>query len=240
LGAKNGRSFEAFRVDGEVVEIKVNQPLPASLFTMEMKDGVKVFDWRGRADSDIGAVLAYTYKKDRSKQQWQAILDAHQKDLDQARREKDERDWRIGQQAMDFAESPWFNTKPLKLVDLRDKVIVLDFWSVGCGPCRRDLPIMEAYHNGPAGSGIVFIGVHVRGNTEQDVAEFAKQHHLTYPIYLDAAPDSQNDGRGAMMAWYGIPCIPYAVVIDRDGKVAGHGELSEVIEKAQRLAAQKK
>ena len=38
-----------------------------------------------------------------------------------------------------------------------------------------------------------------------------------------------------MSAWYGILEIPQAVVVDHEGKVAAHGELGEVLEKARVL-----
>jgi thiol-disulfide isomerase/thioredoxin len=235
FSSKKGRSFEQGRRELQVVEIKVNQPIPDSLFTMEMKEGVRVVDTRGMPKYRCPC-LVYTYKKDRSQAEWQAILGAHQKEVDEARKGQAERDRRIGQPAIEFGKSQWLNSKPLKLAELRGKVVVFDFWAAGCGSCRNDLPVMEAYHTGRAGSDIVFIGVHASGNTKEQVQEVVRQYRLTYPIYLDTPTDSRKGGVGAMMSWFAVQGIPYAAVIDREGKVAGHGRLTDVLEKAQQLA----
>jgi thiol-disulfide isomerase/thioredoxin len=232
---KQGHSFETFRREFQVVEIKVNRPLPDSLFAMEMKDGVRVVDTRGENPSDPGPWLTYTYKKNRSKEEWQAILEAHRKEADQARTEQAQRDRRIGQPAVEFIESQWLNSKPLKLADLHGKVVVLDFWAVGCGPCRDDLPIMNRCHNQRIASEIVFIGVHTSGNTKEEVQKVVQQYELRYPIYIDAPPGPGASGFGTMLSWFGVQSIPYAAVIDREGNVAGHGRLPEVLGKAQQL-----
>jgi thiol-disulfide isomerase/thioredoxin len=236
---KNGRSFETFRREFEVVEIKVNKPLPDTLFTMEMREGITVNDLRG-PESWNDPPLLYPYKRNRSSTEWQGILDAHRKEVDRVRKERADRERRIGQVAIEFGNSAWLNSKPLKFADLRGKVVVLDFWAVGCGPCRDDLPMMMACHAHREDAGIVFIGVHASGTAREEIEEFARNRKLTYPIYLDTSVSSPSGGFGAMMSWFGIKCIPYAVVIDRDGKVAGFGRLQDVVGKARELMPRKK
>ena len=49
--------------------------------------------------------------------------------------------------APDFAGiSNWFNSAPLKLANLRGKVVLVDFWTYGCVNCVNTLPHVTALY----------------------------------------------------------------------------------------------
>lgn len=99
------------------------------------------------------------------------------------------------------------------------------------------MPTLNAMHKDREQSGIMVIGVHTPGTDPEDIRGVAERNELEYPVYVDTVHQEVSQYFGAMSAWYGIREIPQAVVVDHEGKVAAHGPLGEVLEKARSLAA---
>src|SRR5262249_62261867 len=63
--------------------------------------------------------------------------------------------------APDFAGiSTWLNSSPLRIQQLRGKVVLIDFWTYSCINCLRTLPHVEAWAGKYAREGLVVVGVH--------------------------------------------------------------------------------
>ena len=54
----------------------------------------------------------------------------------------------------------WVNSEPLKINDLRGKVVLIDFLTFSCINCLRTLPYLKDWHSKYADKGLVIIGVH--------------------------------------------------------------------------------
>ena len=54
----------------------------------------------------------------------------------------------------------WLNSQPLTLLDLRGKVVLVDFWTYTCINCIRTLPFVTSWYEKYKDMGFVVVGVH--------------------------------------------------------------------------------
>jgi RNA polymerase sigma factor (sigma-70 family) len=114
----------------------------------------------------------------------------------------------------------WKNGEPVRLADLRGKVVVLDFWGYWCGPSLRAMPALTALHDEFADRGVVVIAVHdksVKSIAELDekIASVRQRQWFGRDLPFLVALDDD----GATTAAFGITTFPTSLLIDRDGNV---------------------
>lgn len=84
----------------------------------------------------------------------------------------------------------WINSAPLKLDELRGKVVVVDFWTYTCSNWMRTAPYLRLWAEKYKSAGLVVIGVHSpEFSFEQDserVRRFTAVMHLDFPIAIDS------------------------------------------------------
>jgi cytochrome c biogenesis protein CcdA/thiol-disulfide isomerase/thioredoxin len=118
--------------------------------------------------------------------------------------------------APDFQDTgEWFNTAPLSLGRLRDRVVLIDFWTYTCINCLRTLPHLKAWDRRYRDRGLTIVGVHTpEFGFERDAGNVRRavdQNGLRYPVVQD------ND-YGTWEAW-GNQYWPAKYLIDARGKV---------------------
>ena len=102
--------------------------------------------------------------------------------------------------------------KAFKLSDLRGKVVFLDLWATWCGPCRMEMPHLEALHKELGKDKVMFVAA---SSEDQPVIEGFLQKN---PYTMRIARISEEDARNKFKA----TSIPTGFVIDKDGIIRAH------------------
>lgn len=98
---------------------------------------------------------------------------------------------------------------PLKLSDLKGKVVLLNFWATWCPPCREEIPAMMKLNSAMAGKPFQMVAISVDEGGVPAIESFFKESGLSLPAYTD--PD------GKATKSYGITGVPESFIIDKNG-----------------------
>jgi len=98
------------------------------------------------------------------------------------------------------------------LSDLKDTVVLLNFWRIDCPYCVEEMPLLEKAHLEWQDKGVIVLGVNV-GDSSQRAGQFLSNNNITFPTVID--------GAGYASTLYGISYIPVTVIIDKAGTIVG-------------------
>jgi thiol-disulfide isomerase/thioredoxin len=117
-----------------------------------------------------------------------------------------------GQPAPDFALRS-LDGKVIRLSDLRGRPVLINFWATWCGPCRAEMPDLQAVY-AERKDDFVVLAVNSEGtgadNARQLASDFRDELGLTFPIVLDT-PDTE------VLHQYKLKGLPDSFFIDRNG-----------------------
>jgi thiol-disulfide isomerase/thioredoxin len=129
----------------------------------------------------------------------------------------------VGALAPDFTTTELMTGHAVHLSDLRGRLVFLSFWATWCGPCRKELPILNNVQKIVADRGGVVYAVSF---AERASTFDLKQVFRTAGWQLTPLMDPN----GKIAAMYGIRTIPHLFIIGRDGKIlavnTGYGDRS--------------
>ena len=121
--------------------------------------------------------------------------------------------------------------RSMRLSDLRGKAVLLNFWATWCGPCKIEMPWFVELQNEYGPQGLQIVGVAMDDSSKEEIAKFAKEMGVNYPVLL--GKEAVGDAYG------GVPALPESFFISRDGMIVdkilglkGKSDIEDSIKKA--------
>lgn len=141
--------------------------------------------------------------------------------------------------APELTNDTWLNVDaPLRLADLRGKVVLLEMWTFGCINCQHVMPALKEWHSTYQDQGLVVIGNHYPefsyeedlGNLKDSLARF----DIQYPV--------AQDNEGVTWQAYQNRYWPALYLIDKQGHIRyvhiGEGRYKEIEQNIRVLLAE--
>ncbi|MBQ9874164.1 MAG: TlpA family protein disulfide reductase [Thermoguttaceae bacterium] len=101
----------------------------------------------------------------------------------------------------------------------RGKVVLIDFWATWCGPCRAELPNVEAMREKYRDAGFEVVGY----SCDSDVAalnKFVAERRLPWKtVSQKLSVESKDKPFVDLLKYYAITGIPRAILVDAEGNV---------------------
>ena len=100
--------------------------------------------------------------------------------------------------------------KEMRLSDLREQAVVINFWATWCRPCRKEIPELVAAYNSYRERGLVILGVNLQEG-KGIVRPFAEEFGMNFPVLIDRDGEVGDEFR--------ILGLPTTYFVDRGGVV---------------------
>lgn len=98
----------------------------------------------------------------------------------------------------------------VSLSGLKGQVVLINFWATWCGPCRKEMPLLEQIAKKYGPLGFTLLGVNVEEDSRLSEV-FLKDVPVSFPILLDPA--------NGVSKLYDVAAMPSTVIVDRQGRV---------------------
>jgi thiol-disulfide isomerase/thioredoxin len=132
------------------------------------------------------------------------------------------RDSRIGQKAPRPNIKQWLSEPDNTDAWPPGRLTVVNFWSIGCGFCVREVPQNNELARWLKDKGAIFLSIHNATNEPGDVTGFMENHEVQYTVVLDESGGERGYWNSATFAEYGVNAVPTYITIGKDGNVISY------------------
>ncbi len=100
--------------------------------------------------------------------------------------------------------------EPVSLSDFRGRWVVVNFWATWCGPCIREIPVLDALHR--ARDDVVVVGVNFETIALDQLREFSRDIGISYPVV--------QVGQEPLLPFEPLKGLPSTFVVSPDANLA--------------------
>ncbi len=98
----------------------------------------------------------------------------------------------------------------VRLSEHRGEVVLINFWASWCGPCRQEMPHLDALQKKYQALGFIVLGINVEQNRGM-----ADKVLKDIPVSFQILFDDENQ----VSELYDVDAMPVTVLVDRSGEI---------------------
>ncbi len=102
--------------------------------------------------------------------------------------------------------------KMRRLGDWAGRPLMVNYWATWCGPCRREIPLLNQLRKQRSAQKLEIIGIAV--DFRDDVLKYAQETTVTYPLLI-----GEEDGLEAVKAVGMQPAFPFTIFADSKQRI---------------------
>lgn len=123
-------------------------------------------------------------------------------------------------QPLDLSGLSTFDGQPFDWSQYRGKVVLVDFWATWCMPCLKEIPNVRKAHDELSGQGFEVVSINLDDKNPEATADFVMKNRFPWQTVRSSDPQAIGFETPAA-ARIGISAIPFVILVDKEGKVAG-------------------
>lgn len=90
---------------------------------------------------------------------------------------------------------------------------LINYWASWCGPCREEMPVLDAFAAAQGGNGVEVVGIAL------DTPEAARAFLATTPVAFRLLQEDASERDSSVMLGNRRGVLPYSVLVDADGRL---------------------